>query len=117
MKRVNVMMMQEIVCREFLLGSYVDLKKANPQFPFLVREASNVEAKLIARYGKQLLHFAHAACFIVLSGWLSFSSHCVEVCSHEATCVHRFWTGKGSLCSRQGSRCNHRGTSETYQAR
>ncbi|GMH38859.1 hypothetical protein BSKO_06757 [Bryopsis sp. KO-2023] len=36
--------------REFLFGNYVELKKANPKFPFLVREASQVEAKLIARY-------------------------------------------------------------------
>ena len=29
----------------------VDLKKANPNFPILVREAEGVEAKMIARYG------------------------------------------------------------------
>jgi hypothetical protein len=27
------------------------MKKANPDFPILVRECSGVEAKLIARYG------------------------------------------------------------------
>jgi len=39
-------------CREFLLSSYAELKKANPKFPILVRECSGVEAKLIARYGR-----------------------------------------------------------------
>lgn len=38
-------------CRDFILGNYAELKKANPHFPILVREASGVEAKLIARYG------------------------------------------------------------------
>eukprot|EP00877_Chromochloris_zofingiensis_P013554 jgi/Chrzof1/8452/Cz03g11040.t1 len=36
--------------REFVLGSYADLKKANPELPILVREAKGTEAKLIARY-------------------------------------------------------------------
>eukprot|EP00887_Chlorella_sp_A99_P005690 scaffold1.g5690.t1 len=36
--------------RDFVLSSYQELKKANPLFPILVREASGVEAKLIARY-------------------------------------------------------------------
>ncbi|KFM28882.1 NADH dehydrogenase [ubiquinone] 1 alpha subcomplex subunit 2 [Auxenochlorella protothecoides] len=36
--------------RDFIFGSYKDLKKANPNFPILIREASGVEAKLIARY-------------------------------------------------------------------
>jgi hypothetical protein len=34
-----------------VLGGYVELKKANPDFPILVRECVDVEAKLIARYG------------------------------------------------------------------
>ena len=37
--------------RDFVLGGYVELKKANPDFPILVRECVDVEAKLIARYG------------------------------------------------------------------
>lgn len=37
--------------RDFVLSGYQELKKANPTFPILVREASGVEAKLIARYG------------------------------------------------------------------
>lgn len=39
-------------CRDFIMGSYAELKKANPDFPILVREASGTEAKLIARYGE-----------------------------------------------------------------
>jgi len=36
--------------RDFVMGSYAEIKKANPEFPILVREASGTEAKLIARY-------------------------------------------------------------------
>ncbi len=38
--------------RDFIHNSYSELKKANPKFPFLVRECSGVKPKLIARYGK-----------------------------------------------------------------
>eukprot|EP00884_Botryococcus_braunii_P022978 jgi/Botrbrau1/9364/Bobra.354_2s0020.2 len=38
--------------RDFVLGSYQELKKANPNFPILVREATGTQARLIARYGK-----------------------------------------------------------------
>ena len=34
------------------MSTYAELKKANPKFPILVREAQGVEAKLIARYGE-----------------------------------------------------------------
>ena len=34
------------------MGSYQELKKANPTFPILIRECAGVEAKLIARYGE-----------------------------------------------------------------
>jgi hypothetical protein len=33
------------------LGSYAELKKANPDTPILVRECSGTEAKLTARFG------------------------------------------------------------------
>uniref|UniRef100_A0A0B6YUH0 NADH dehydrogenase [ubiquinone] 1 alpha subcomplex subunit 2 n=1 Tax=Arion vulgaris TaxID=1028688 RepID=A0A0B6YUH0_9EUPU len=36
--------------REFLEQNYVTLKTSNPTFPFLVREASNVQPKVYARY-------------------------------------------------------------------
>eukprot|EP00884_Botryococcus_braunii_P022979 jgi/Botrbrau1/9365/Bobra.354_2s0020.1 len=36
--------------RDFVLGSYQELKKANPNFPILVREATGTQARLIARY-------------------------------------------------------------------
>jgi NADH dehydrogenase (ubiquinone) 1 alpha subcomplex subunit 2 len=38
-------------CRDFVLGSYAELKKANPDTPILVRECSGTEAKLTARFG------------------------------------------------------------------
>jgi hypothetical protein len=38
------------------MGSYAEMKKANPDFPILVREASGTEAKLIARYGECTTH-------------------------------------------------------------
>ncbi|XP_005103977.1 NADH dehydrogenase [ubiquinone] 1 alpha subcomplex subunit 2 [Aplysia californica] len=36
--------------REFLEQSYVPFKQQNPKFPFLVRECSNVQPKVYARY-------------------------------------------------------------------
>jgi hypothetical protein len=36
------------------MGNYAEMKKANPDFPILVREAAGTEAKLIARYGEYL---------------------------------------------------------------
>lgn len=38
-------------CRQFITNSYTELKKANPLFPFLVRERQNIDAKITARYG------------------------------------------------------------------
>ena len=38
--------------REWVETSYVDLKKANPKFPILIRECSGVQPKIYARYGK-----------------------------------------------------------------
>ncbi|XP_062986189.1 NADH dehydrogenase [ubiquinone] 1 alpha subcomplex subunit 2 [Elgaria multicarinata webbii] len=36
--------------RDFIEQYYVTLKKANPDFPILIRECSNVQPKLWARY-------------------------------------------------------------------
>ncbi|VVC35416.1 NADH dehydrogenase [ubiquinone] (complex I), alpha subcomplex, subunit 2,Thioredoxin-like [Cinara cedri] len=36
--------------RQFIEKYYVPLKKANPQFPILVRECSGIEPKVFARY-------------------------------------------------------------------
>ncbi|XP_044751291.1 NADH dehydrogenase [ubiquinone] 1 alpha subcomplex subunit 2 [Coccinella septempunctata] len=38
--------------REFIEQHYVPLKKANPQFPILIRECSGVKPKVWARYEK-----------------------------------------------------------------
>ncbi|XP_025085618.1 NADH dehydrogenase [ubiquinone] 1 alpha subcomplex subunit 2-like [Pomacea canaliculata] len=37
--------------RDFIEKHYVQLKKENPMFPFLIRECSNVQPRVIARYG------------------------------------------------------------------
>lgn len=37
--------------REFVESSYIELKKSNPLFPILVREKTDVDATVIARYG------------------------------------------------------------------
>ncbi|XP_041864862.1 NADH dehydrogenase [ubiquinone] 1 alpha subcomplex subunit 2 [Melanotaenia boesemani] len=36
--------------RDFVEHNYVTLKKANPDFPILIRECSGVQARLWARY-------------------------------------------------------------------
>ncbi|KAM4749559.1 NADH dehydrogenase [ubiquinone] 1 alpha subcomplex subunit 2 [Rhinophrynus dorsalis] len=36
--------------RDFIEHHYVELKKANPEFPILIRECSGVQPKLWARY-------------------------------------------------------------------
>ncbi|CAI9619835.1 unnamed protein product [Staurois parvus] len=42
--------------RDFIEQNYVELKKANPDFPILIRECSEVQPKLWARYefGKEV---------------------------------------------------------------
>jgi NADH dehydrogenase (ubiquinone) 1 alpha subcomplex subunit 2 len=42
--------------RDFVISSYAELKKANPDFPILVRECSGTEAKLTARYDFNVEH-------------------------------------------------------------
>ncbi|CAG8434197.1 1749_t:CDS:2 [Ambispora gerdemannii] len=36
--------------RDYIAKNYLTLKKANPDFPILIREASGVEARFFARY-------------------------------------------------------------------
>ncbi|XP_076467876.1 NADH dehydrogenase [ubiquinone] 1 alpha subcomplex subunit 2-like [Babylonia areolata] len=36
--------------RDFIENHYVDMKKLNPTFPILVRECSNVQPKVFARF-------------------------------------------------------------------
>ncbi|XP_053319480.1 NADH dehydrogenase [ubiquinone] 1 alpha subcomplex subunit 2 [Spea bombifrons] len=36
--------------RDFIEQNYVELKKANPEFPILIRECSGIQPKLWARY-------------------------------------------------------------------
>jgi NADH dehydrogenase (ubiquinone) 1 alpha subcomplex subunit 2 len=39
---------------DFVAKNYVNIKKANPELPILVREASGIEARAFARFGKAL---------------------------------------------------------------
>lgn len=39
--------------RDFIEKRYVELKKANPELPILIRECSDVQPKLWARYGER----------------------------------------------------------------
>lgn len=41
-----------LACRDFVMSTYQELKKANPKFPVLIREASGIQAKMVARYGE-----------------------------------------------------------------
>lgn len=42
--------------RDFVSQNYLAIKKANPQnFPILIREASGVQARAFARYGKRII--------------------------------------------------------------
>lgn len=43
------------VRRQFIEKYYVPLKKANPQFPILLRECSGIEPKVFARYGTYII--------------------------------------------------------------
>ncbi|KAJ1727603.1 hypothetical protein LPJ61_004485 [Coemansia biformis] len=38
--------------RDFIVKSYPDLKKANPGLPILIREASGIESRIIARFDR-----------------------------------------------------------------
>ena len=38
--------------RNFIEKHYVDLKKENPEFPFLIRECSGITPKMYARYDR-----------------------------------------------------------------
>ncbi|KAJ0181455.1 hypothetical protein K1T71_003540 [Dendrolimus kikuchii] len=40
--------------REFIKNNYVTLKKANPDFPILIRECSGVQPRVWARYHRGL---------------------------------------------------------------
>ncbi|XP_009474101.1 PREDICTED: NADH dehydrogenase [ubiquinone] 1 alpha subcomplex subunit 2 [Nipponia nippon] len=41
---------ETIILQDFIEQHYVTLKKANPDFPILIRECSGVQPKLWARY-------------------------------------------------------------------
>ena len=74
---------KELICREFVLSTYQALKTANPDFPILVRESTNAQARLVARYGA--LHMCQfctlqtlLACFI---GQEALSDSLQNVCA------------------------------------
>ncbi len=47
--------MQNTKKRNFVAKNYWDIKKQNPNFPFLVRECENADPYIIARYSKDYL--------------------------------------------------------------
>lgn len=49
---VKILMFRVRIFREFITKYYVELKKANPKFPILIRECSGVQPRVWARYGK-----------------------------------------------------------------
>jgi len=61
-------------CRDFVVSSYAELKKANPQLPILIREAQGAEAKLTARYGEWLKSLLFAECDTDPLAWQCLSS-------------------------------------------
>ncbi|KAJ2849006.1 hypothetical protein IWW36_002940 [Coemansia brasiliensis] len=63
--------------RDFIIKAYPEMKKSNPGFPILIREASGVESRIIARFGtynlralkKKMYFLAHSInLFIVAQG-------------------------------------------------
>uniref|UniRef100_A0A3Q2YMK6 NADH dehydrogenase [ubiquinone] 1 alpha subcomplex subunit 2 n=1 Tax=Hippocampus comes TaxID=109280 RepID=A0A3Q2YMK6_HIPCM len=54
--------------RDFVEQHYVDLKRANADFPILVRECSGVEARLWARYGEWQQALKQRSQTLVLDG-------------------------------------------------
>lgn len=62
-------------CSDFLKSNYAEMKKANPAFSILVREATGAEAKLIARYGKGEHFMVHNVISTNFSSaWIACSS-------------------------------------------
>ncbi|VDO35993.1 unnamed protein product [Haemonchus placei] len=43
--------------RAFIENDYVSLKKANPQFPILIRECSGIVPRVFARYSNNFIAF------------------------------------------------------------
>ena len=54
------------MCRDFVENHYVSLKRANPEFPILIRECSGVQARLWGRYGEGLSLFDSGSGFVSL---------------------------------------------------
>lgn len=59
--------------REFVENSYVELKKANPQLPILVRECSGVQPRLWARFGKFNSSYRNISKYITVYIYISCS--------------------------------------------
>lgn len=51
---------------EFIQSSYKNIKSANPNLPFLVREAQGTPARIFARFGESGLAHEHSD---QLEGW------------------------------------------------
>ena len=51
---MEMMSIMCLVCREFIEGNYIVLKKSNPKLPILIRECSGVRPVMFAYYGEVL---------------------------------------------------------------
>ena len=51
---VEMMLTMCLLCREFIAGNYVDLKRSNLKLLILIRECSGVRPVMFARYGEGL---------------------------------------------------------------
>ena len=57
------------------MGTYQELKKANPRLPILVRECEGATAKLIARYGRAMIICSNIMCTHLPLMWLTAACH------------------------------------------
>lgn len=59
-----------VIFRDFIEKHYVEMKKHNPKFPILVRECSEIQPKVYARFGKNCVTFVPQVCMFVFA-WMS----------------------------------------------
>ena len=69
------------MCRDFVENHYVSLKRANPEFPILIRECSGVQARLWGRYGEGLSLTLAPSLFL-------FVSVCFSLCLGVSFCLY-----------------------------
>jgi hypothetical protein len=85
--------------RDFIKSSYANIKNENPGFPFLIREAAGVQAKMTARFGATPRHNRPAV--LVQQLRLLQMRSGVRTCnargSHEVPCLTMIYARVGFL--------------------